>query len=209
MLCVMQNTGMNGKEQEAVFTLVASILHLGNIKFKEGRGEGVDCADLELVRGWPWLSSPPPSSSLLCPPRARIYAALCRALSIDGDPPLHSTLRTNFLCPQVEFVSSLLRVDSAALAFALTHRHIVSGNEEMDVVNNEVQAVVVRDALAKALYSRLFDWLVQRVNSAILVEDPSKCPLSVRTRAPMPLRRSACSTARVLDRGQTLGLVNL
>jgi hypothetical protein len=54
---------------------------------------------------------------------------------------------------QVEFVASLLRVDAAQLGRALTHRHIVSGGDEMDVNNNEVQALVVRDALSKVCIS--------------------------------------------------------
>ena len=125
----MKTVGMKGKEQEAIFTLVALILHLGNISFVEEKkgSEGVHCANQN----------------------------------------------------QVVFAASLMQVDASALAFALTHRRIVSGNEEMNAVNNELQAVVVRDALAKSLYSKLFDWLVQRVNSAIVVADTFSTPFSI------------------------------
>lgn len=47
----MKTIGMGGKEQEAIFTFVAAILHIGNIKFKEEKrgSEGVKVADQSLV----------------------------------------------------------------------------------------------------------------------------------------------------------------
>jgi myosin I len=36
-----------------------------------------------------------------------------------------------------------------------------------DVPLNITQATAVRDALAKAVYDKLFDWIVQRVNSSM------------------------------------------
>ncbi len=38
---------------------------------------------------------------------------------------------------------------------------------------------MVRDALSKAVYTRLFDWLVQRINAAIVVDDDDSSPLSI------------------------------
>lgn len=38
---------------------------------------------------------------------------------------------------------------------------------------------MARDALAKSMYAKLFDWLVQRVNSAIVVEDKISTPFSI------------------------------
>lgn len=51
----------------------------------------------------------------------------------------------------------------------LTYRHIKtgSGSEEYDVPMNKLQAMSTRDALAKSIYDRLFDWLVGRINSAM------------------------------------------
>lgn len=34
------------------------------------------------------------------------------------------------------------------------------------------QAIYSRDALSKALYSRMFDYIIQRVNDAMYIDDP-------------------------------------
>lgn len=43
-----------------------------------------------------------------------------------------------------------------------------SQSESVDVTLNVAQALYTRDALAKDIYARLFDYLVKRVNSAMM-----------------------------------------
>ena len=44
---------------------------------------------------------------------------------------------------------------------------VVARGETFDVPYNTLQAAVARDALAKSIYARLFDWLVSTVNNAL------------------------------------------
>lgn len=50
------------------------------------------------------------------------------------------------------------------------------------------QAITARDSMAKSLYSALFDWIVLRINHALLNKKDMEESVSVRARAP------ACST---------------
>ncbi|CEL08426.1 Putative Myosin-1 [Aspergillus calidoustus] len=72
----------------------------------------------------------------------------------------------------VDFVAYLLEVDSAQVNQALTIRMMETSRggrrgSIYEVPLNTVQAVAVRDALAKAIYFNLFDWIVQRVNQSL------------------------------------------
>ncbi|KAH0536750.1 hypothetical protein FGG08_006388 [Glutinoglossum americanum] len=69
-------------------------------------------------------------------------------------------------------VSMLLGVDPVHADKALTFRRMETsrGGRRGSLYNvplNEVQATAVRDALAKAIYFNLFDWIVQRVNVSL------------------------------------------
>jgi len=69
---------------------------------------------------------------------------------------------------KLEIVASLLGVDSDELEHSLVTRIIETRGERFESTQNRAQATSARDALAKALYSKLFDWLVECVNAALL-----------------------------------------
>ena len=70
------------------------------------------------------------------------------------------------------YVAYLMDVDGAAVNKALTSRIIEAQRggrrgSVYDVPLNVTQATAVRDALAKAVYDKLFDWIVKRVNASM------------------------------------------
>ncbi len=73
----------------------------------------------------------------------------------------------------IDFVAYLLEVEAAHVNKAVTSRIIETSHgarrgSVYDSPMNIAQATSVRDALAKAIYNNMFDWIVQRVNQALL-----------------------------------------
>ncbi|XP_077557272.1 unconventional myosin-Id-like [Haemaphysalis longicornis] len=66
-------------------------------------------------------------------------------------------------------LSQLLGVSEQQLSEALCHRVIAAGGEVMQKGHTLTEAVYGRDAFAKAVYERMFCWIVGRVNEAIEV----------------------------------------
>nr|GEV34581.1 myosin-6-like isoform X1 [Tanacetum cinerariifolium] len=122
----MDVVGISSNEQEAIFRIVAAILHLGNIEFVK--------------------DSEPDSSK----PK-------------DDQSKFHlKTAAELFMC------------DEEALQDSFCKRVIVTRDESIKKSLDPLAAALNRDAMAKIVYTRLFDWIVGRINESIGQDAESK-----------------------------------
>ncbi|XP_054889758.1 unconventional myosin-VIIa-like isoform X2 [Poeciliopsis prolifica] len=78
--------------------------------------------------------------------------------------------------------SSLLQVQRSVLADSLTHRSFMTNRERVTKALSAEQATDCRDAFVKAIYNKLFIWIVGKINSVIyqkLSDKPSSSLLSI------------------------------
>ncbi|KAL3573696.1 hypothetical protein D5086_024309 [Populus alba] len=127
----MDIVGISAKEQEAIFRVVAAVLHIGNIDFSKGKE-----ADSSVPK--------------------------------DDQAKFH--LKTT---------AELLMCDPVALEDALCKRVMITPEEVIKRSLDPQSAVTSRDGLAKTVYSRLFDWIVDKINNSIGQDPDSKSLIGV------------------------------
>nr|POE74878.1 myosin-17 [Quercus suber] len=127
----METVEINEEEEEAIFTVVAAILHLGNINF--AKGKEID-------------------SSVIKDEKSRFH---------------------------LNMTAEFLKCDAQSLEDALIKRVMVTPEEIITRTLAPENAIASRDALAKTIYSRLFDWLVEKINISIGQDPNSKSIIGV------------------------------
>ncbi|XP_064607942.1 unconventional myosin-IXAa-like isoform X2 [Liolophura sinensis] len=72
--------------------------------------------------------------------------------------------------PTITIISNLLKVKENTLLEALTQKKTIAGEETLVLNYKMEEAIATRDAMAKCLYGALFDWIVLKVNHALLAK---------------------------------------
>ncbi|CAN1844960.1 XI-J [Linum perenne] len=79
----------------------------------------------------------------------------------------------------LQMTAELLRCDPQSLEDALCKRNIITPDDVIKKSLDPGGATISRDGLAKTIYSRLFDWLVDKINVSIGQDPKSKCLIGV------------------------------
>ena len=130
------------KDISLVFSLLSAILHLTNMKFShDEETDGVYIEDEYPLEVGTW--------KVLSARRVRIFSY--------NFPNTKNCFK----------VSNLLAIEQEILATALISNLSLTRGEKVISLKNRDQANDCRDALAKALYERLFGWIVSHINDLL------------------------------------------
>lgn len=134
--------GFDGQARRDVFTVLASLLHLGNVDFET-------------------------------------HATSVAPGGTSADVNSDRSVVTHASRPSLETCARLMGVDARSLARVLVASRIEVRGQVTYRPFNPATAADTRDAVAKAVYGRLFHWLVRRVNLCIRNDDKARSFIGV------------------------------
>ncbi|KAF2742244.1 myosin-2 [Sporormia fimetaria CBS 119925] len=105
--------------------------------------------------------------------QAEIFRLLAALLHL-GDINIKATRTDSSLDPDEPALVKacrLLGIDAASFAKWTVKKQLITRGEKIVSNLTQQQAVVVRDSVAKFIYSSLFDWLVDRINRSLATEE--------------------------------------
>ncbi|GAO19925.1 hypothetical protein UVI_02030400 [Ustilaginoidea virens] len=73
--------------------------------------------------------------------------------------------------PSLEKACTILGVDAPEFAKWIVKKQLITRGEKITSNLSQAQAIVVRDSVAKFVYSSLFDWLVEIINRSLATEE--------------------------------------
>lgn len=73
--------------------------------------------------------------------------------------------------PSLERACAILGVDPAEFSRWIVKKQLVTRGEKITSNLSQAQAIVVRDSVAKFIYSSLFDWLVEIINHSLATDE--------------------------------------
>ncbi|XP_041913733.1 unconventional myosin-VIIb isoform X1 [Alosa sapidissima] len=99
----------------------------------------------------------------------KLLAAILHLGNVNFEATILNNLESCDIRSSAHFtmVAKLLEVDTKALDVALTQRSFMTNRESVSKPLNSEQALAGRDAFVKAIYGKMFVWIVEKINSAI------------------------------------------
>ncbi|XP_030015557.1 unconventional myosin-VIIb-like [Sphaeramia orbicularis] len=119
-----------------------------------------------------------------CQDILKLLAAILHLGNVCFEANTQNNLETSDVSKSEHFsiTASLLEVQKSSLAKSLTHRSFMTNTERVTKPLSSEQASDCRDAFVKAIYNKLFIWIVKKINSVIykkLANQPKTSFLSI------------------------------
>ncbi|KAL2178937.1 P-loop containing nucleoside triphosphate hydrolase protein [Thermothelomyces heterothallicus CBS 202.75] len=105
--------------------------------------------------------------------QAEIFKLLAGLLHL-GNIKIGATRNDSVLSPSEPSLvkaCDILGIDAAEFAKWIVKKQLITRGEKITSNLTQAQAIVVRDSVAKFIYSSLFDWLVEIINRSLAPED--------------------------------------
>ncbi|NWI11345.1 MYH6 protein, partial [Crypturellus soui] len=141
--------GFTAEEKAGVYKLTGAIMHFGNMKFKQKQRE--EQAEPDGTEGGALVEG--------------IWGHLSGTLVT----PEHVSLPT---VADADKSAYLMGLNSADLLKGLCHPRVKVGNEYVTKGQNVQQVYYSIGALAKAVYEKMFNWMVVRINNSLETKQP-------------------------------------